>query len=78
MRMLPAALWRYAGHCPFHNLQKGLLHSFSGNVSGFVGRVPINVTLQGLDRDALVRILKEPKSALVKQYHSTIDSSDGI
>lgn len=39
-----------------------------GLIPEFVGRVPINVSLEGLDRDALVRILKEPKSALVKQY----------
>lgn len=39
-----------------------------GLIPEFVGRVPINVTLQGLDRKALVRILKEPKSALIKQY----------
>ena len=39
-----------------------------GLIPEFVGRVPINVSLQGLDRDALIRILTEPKSALVKQY----------
>ena len=39
-----------------------------GLIPEFVGRVPINVSLEGLDREALVRILKEPKSALVKQY----------
>lgn len=39
-----------------------------GLIPEFVGRVPITVTLDGLDRDALVRILKEPKNALVKQY----------
>ena len=39
-----------------------------GLIPEFIGRVPINVTLQGLDREALVRILKEPKNALVKQY----------
>ncbi len=39
-----------------------------GLIPEFVGRVPINVTLQGLDKDALVKILKEPKSALIKQY----------
>ena len=39
-----------------------------GVIPEFVGRVPINVSLQGLDKEALVRILKEPKSALVKQY----------
>jgi len=39
-----------------------------GLIPEFVGRVPINVSLQGLDKEALVRILKEPKSALIKQY----------
>ena len=39
-----------------------------GLIPEFVGRVPINVSLDGLDKEALVRILKEPKSALVKQY----------
>ncbi len=39
-----------------------------GLIPEFVGRVPINVSLEGLDEDALVRILKEPKNALVKQY----------
>ena len=39
-----------------------------GLIPEFVGRVPINVSLQGLDEAALVRILTEPKNALVKQY----------
>ena len=39
-----------------------------GLIPEFVGRVPITVTLEGLDKKALVRILKEPKNALVKQY----------
>ena len=39
-----------------------------GLIPEFVGRVPITVTLEGLDKAALVRILKEPKNALVKQY----------
>ncbi len=39
-----------------------------GLIPEFVGRVPINVSLHGLDREALIRILKEPKSALIKQY----------
>ena len=39
-----------------------------GLIPEFVGRVPINVSLQGLDRDALIRILTEPKNALIKQY----------
>lgn len=39
-----------------------------GLIPEFVGRLPIIVSLQSLDVDALVRILKEPKNALVKQY----------
>ena len=34
----------------------------------FVGRVPVNVSLLGLDKEAMMRILTEPKNALVKQY----------
>ena len=34
----------------------------------FVGRVPVIVTLDALDEEALIRILTEPKNALVKQY----------
>ena len=39
-----------------------------GLIPEFVGRVPINVSLRGLDKEALVKILTEPKNALVKQY----------
>ena len=39
-----------------------------GLIPEFIGRVPVVVTLDGLDRDALVRILREPKNALIKQY----------
>ena len=48
-----------------------------GLIPEFVGRVPINVSLQGLDRKALVRILKEPKSALIKQYQKLF-GFDGV
>ncbi len=44
-----------------------------GLIPEFVGRVPINVSLQGLDREALVKILKEPKSALIKQYQKLFE-----
>ena len=47
-----------------------------GLIPEFVGRVPINVSLEGLDVDALVRILKEPKSALVKQYRKLFEFDD--
>ncbi|MCI9107189.1 MAG: ATP-dependent Clp protease ATP-binding subunit ClpX [Lachnospiraceae bacterium] len=48
-----------------------------GLIPEFVGRVPINVTLEGLDKDALVRILKEPRNALVKQYKKLFEF-DGV
>ncbi len=44
-----------------------------GLIPEFVGRVPINVSLHGLDEDALVRILTEPKNALIKQYKKLFD-----
>ena len=39
-----------------------------GMIPEFIGRVPVVVTLDSLDEEALVRILKEPKNSLVKQY----------
>ena len=39
-----------------------------GLIPEFVGRVPITVSLELLDENALVRILTEPKNALIKQY----------
>jgi len=39
-----------------------------GFIPEFVGRVPVLTTLNELDKDALVRILEEPRNALVKQY----------
>jgi ATP-dependent Clp protease ATP-binding subunit ClpX len=39
-----------------------------GMIPEFVGRVPVIATLRDLDEDSLVRILKEPKNALTKQY----------
>ena len=48
-----------------------------GLIPEFIGRVPINVSLQGLDKEALVRILCEPKNALVKQYRKLFEM-DGV
>ena len=47
-----------------------------GLIPEFVGRVPICVSLQGLAKEALVRILKEPKNALVKQYQKLFGMDD--
>jgi len=50
-----------------HNVMPQDLMKF-GLIPEFVGRVPVTVTLDMLDEDALVRILQEPKNALIKQY----------
>lgn len=44
-----------------------------GLIPEFVGRVPINVSLEGLDKQALMRILREPRSALIKQYQKLFE-----
>ena len=44
-----------------------------GLIPEFIGRVPILVTLDSLDEDALVKILKEPKNSLVKQYQRMLE-----
>ena len=48
-----------------------------GLIPEFIGRVPITVSLDSLDRDALIRILKEPKNSLVKQYTKLLEL-DGV
>lgn len=48
-----------------------------GLIPELVGRVPVVVTLDALDEDALVRILTEPKSAIVKQYKKLFEY-DGV
>ena len=48
-----------------------------GLIPELVGRLPIIVTMENLDEDALVRIIKEPKNSLSKQYHKLF-GLDGI
>jgi len=48
-----------------------------GLIPEFIGRLPVITTVSPLDRDALVRILTEPRNALVKQYHRMFDI-DGV
>ena len=43
-----------------------------GLIPEFVGRVPVTVSLDLLDKDAMVRILTEPKNSLVKQYQKAV------
>ena len=47
-----------------------------GLIPEFIGRVPISVSLDGLDKQALMRILCEPKNALVKQYQKLFAFDD--
>lgn len=48
-----------------------------GLIPEFVGRIPVIATLDPLDSDAFVRILKEPRNALVKQYQKIFEL-DGV
>ena len=47
-----------------------------GLIPEFVGRLPIITTLKELDRDSLIRIITEPKNALVKQYKKLVAYDD--
>ena len=48
-----------------------------GLIPEFIGRLPIVATLKDLDKEALIKILKEPTNALVKQYTKLFES-DGV
>lgn len=56
-------------------LPEDLLHH--GLIPEFIGRLPVVVTLDSLDEDALVSILTQPKNALVKQYAKLLEM-DGV
>ena len=47
-----------------------------GLIPEFVGRLPIVTTLRELDKDALIKILTEPKNALIKQYKRLLEFDD--
>ena len=47
-----------------------------GLIPEFIGRVPYLVTLEQLDKEALIRVLVEPKNALVKQYQKLFEMDD--
>ena len=48
-----------------------------GLIPELVGRVPVTVSLEMLDKEALIRILTEPKNAIVKQYQKMLEL-DGV
>lgn len=47
-----------------------------GLIPEFVGRVPVTVTLQSLNKEALIQILTQPKDALTKQYQKLLEMDD--
>jgi ATP-dependent Clp protease ATP-binding subunit ClpX len=47
-----------------------------GMIPEFVGRLPVVATLEALDEESLVRILKEPKNSLVRQYQTMFELED--
>jgi ATP-dependent Clp protease ATP-binding subunit ClpX len=56
---------------PFHNVEPEDLLRF-GLIPELVGRLPVVVTLDNLDEEALVRILGEPRNAILKQYRKIL------
>ena len=61
---------------PLSQVRPEDLHTF-GLIPEFIGRLPMITTVSPLDRDALVRILREPRNALTKQYAKLFDL-DGV
>ncbi|WP_152193043.1 ATP-dependent Clp protease ATP-binding subunit ClpX [Georgenia satyanarayanai] len=61
---------------PFSEVRPADLHKF-GLIPEFVGRLPIVTTVSPLDRDALIKILTEPRNALVRQYQRMFEI-DGV
>jgi len=57
---------------PFSGIEPDDLLRF-GLIPELVGRLPVLVTLESLDEEALVRILQEPKNALLKQYQKMFE-----
>jgi ATP-dependent Clp protease ATP-binding subunit ClpX len=47
-----------------------------GLIPEFIGRVPVLATLEDLDEETLIKILTEPKNALVKQYQRLFEMED--
>ncbi|HLV03097.1 ATP-dependent Clp protease ATP-binding subunit ClpX [uncultured Georgenia sp.] len=60
----------------FAEVRPADLHKF-GLIPEFVGRLPIVATVQPLDREALIKILTEPRNALVRQYQRMFEI-DGV
>ncbi len=66
----PLAGWTEGGVTPDDLLEFGFIPEM-------VGRLPVTVTLESLDKDSLVRVLTEPRNAIVKQYQQLFQM-DGV
>ncbi len=71
-----AALRQPKGLNPFADVRPEDLHTF-GLIPEFIGRLPMISTVEQLDAEALVRILVEPKNALLKQFRKLFEL-DGV
>ena len=71
-----AAVRRPASDNPFEEVRPEDLHKY-GLIPEFIGRLPMISTVASLDRQALVRILVEPKNALIKQFRKLFEL-DGV
>jgi len=71
-----AAIRRPASLNPFEEVRPEDLHKF-GLIPEFIGRLPMISTVEQLDQEALVRILVEPKNALIKQFRKLFEL-DGV
>lgn len=58
-----------------HNIQPEDLLKY-GLIPEFIGRLPVLVTLEELSKEALIKIITEPKNALIKQYKKLFDIDD--
>ena len=59
----------------YHDVKPDDLMKF-GMIPEFIGRVPVTVALDKLDAEALVRVLTEPKNAIIKQYKKMLKMDD--
>ena len=59
----------------FKNMQPSDLLKY-GLIPEFIGRLPVIITLDDLNKESLIRILQEPKNAIVKQYEALFGMDD--
>jgi ATP-dependent Clp protease ATP-binding subunit ClpX len=78
-RLLKSSTMGFGSDLKYHYDQEDVLKEVSledlrefGMIPEFIGRLPITCTLSHLDKEAFIRILKEPKNAILKQYQKLL------